>query len=244
MKPTFGKLLFVYSLILVLLTVQSSYGRNSTGIFPSALLQMSDTLRKPFIDTADTTFLRRQAMIHAAEPHHTIYMIDISNSMKEESRLDSLKTGLYYLIHLQRETDRLSLITFNDSAKIIQQFLPPTEKERIAESIDTLITKGSTNVQDALLDAYKIVDSTHRQYQGKTKLVLITDGLFDLNKKIRKKIDTYDKAGIPLSIVLMGSLHDVETIEFLEKICEKGKGTFYYMRKYNLYEVLAMEASN
>lgn len=183
-------------------------------------------------------------MIHAAEPHHNIYLLDISNSMKEESRLDSLKTGLHYLVHLQRETDRMSVITFNDSAKIILQFLPCTQREKIIESIDTLITKGSTNVQDALLDAYKIVDSTRQQYNGKTKLVLVTDGMFDLSKKIRKKIETYDKAGIPLSIILMGSLHDVETIEFLEKICEKGNGNFYYMRKYNLYEVLVAEASN
>lgn len=207
-------------------------------------LQTADTLTRPVIDITDTAFLRRQAIIHAAEPHHTIYLVDISNSMKEESRLDSLKTGLHYLVHLQRETDRLSLITFNDTAKTILQFEPCTQREKIMETIDTLITKGGTNVQDALLDAYKIVDSTRQQYNGKTKLVLVTDGMFDLSKKIRKKIETYDKTGIPLSIILMGSLHDVETIEFLEKICEKGNGNFYYMRKYNLYEVLVTEASD
>lgn len=207
-------------------------------------LQTADTLTRPVIDITDTAFLRRQAIIHAAEPHHTIYLVDISNSMKEESRLDSLKTGLHYLVYLQRETDRLSLITFNDSAKTILQFEPSTQREKIMETIDTLITRGGTNVQDALLDAYKIVDSTRQQYNGKTKLVLVTDGMFDLSKKIRKKIETYDKAGIPLSIILMGSLHDVETIEFLEKICEKGNGNFYYMRKYNLYEVLVTEASD
>lgn len=207
-------------------------------------LQTADTLTRPVIDITDTAFLRRQAIIHAAEPHHTIYLVDISNSMKEESRLDSLKTGLHYLVYLQRETDRLSLITFNDSAKTILQFEPSTQREKIMETIDTLITRGGTNVQDALLDAYKIVDSTRQQYNGKTKLVLVTDGMFDLSKKIRKKIETYDKTGIPLSIILMGSLHDVETIEFLEKICEKGNGNFYYMRKYNLYEVLVTEASD
>lgn len=207
-------------------------------------LQISDTLTKPVIDVEDTTFLRRQTMVQSAEPHHNIYMLDISNSMKEESRLDSFKTGIYYLIHMQRDTDRLSMITFNDSAKVVLQYQPATQRETIMASIDTLVTKGSTNVEDALLDAYKIADSTHQQFQGKTKLVLITDGLFDLNKKLRKKIETYDKAGIPLSIILMGRLQDVETIEFLEKICEKGKGNFYYMRNYNLYEVLATEASN
>lgn len=215
--------------------------KSSNGIvYPT--MQYPDTIPKPVIDPNDTAYQRRQATINAAEPHHNIYLLDISNSMKEESRLDSVKTGLHYLVHLQRESDRVSVITFNDSAKIILQFVPSTERETIISSVDTLITKGSTNVQDALLDAYKIVDST-RHYQGKTKLVLVTDGLFDLSKKIRKKIETYDKAGVPLSIILMGSLHDVETIEFLEKICEKGKGQFYYMRKHNLYEVLVTEAS-
>ncbi len=240
-----NKWLWCGYLLLLTAAVSPAFGQTRGSVSAAgASVNIKDSLLRPVIDTSDTTFIRRKTMIHAAAPHHNLYLIDISNSMKEESRLDSLKTGLHYLIHLQRETDKMSVITFNDTAKVVLKFLPATTREKITESIDTLITKGGTNVQDALLDAYKIVDSTRSQYNGKTKLVLITDGLFDLSKKIRKKIETYDNAGIPLSIILMGSLHDVETIEFLEKICEKGKGQFYYMRKYNLYEVLATEASN
>ncbi len=240
----FHRILTGLRAISVLLVIPAWAVTSRPEMYVMPVLPVADTLINNATDTTDSTYLRHLTTIRTAPPHHNIYLIDISNSMKEESRLDSLKTGLHYLIHLQREEDRLSVITFNDSAKVILRYEPCTNRERITASIDTLITKGGTNVQDALLDAYKIVDSTRQHYHGNTKLVLVTDGMFDLNKKIRRKIEAYDRAGVPLSIILMGSLHDVETIEFLEKICEKGNGRFYYMRKHNLYEVLVTEASN
>ena len=190
----------------------------------------------------DTAAIRHRQLISAAIPHHTVYLLDVSNSMKEEYKLDTLKEAMKYLIALQRSVDNISMIAFADSAKTMLRFIPCDDKNTIYENIDKLQTSGATNAEDALRDGYKLVDGT-TQYNGKTKLVIITDGLFTLEKSTRKKIEAYQKAGIHLSILLLGSIHDIDTIEYFQVLCTKGNGKFYDMRLNKLKEVLVTEAA-
>lgn len=193
--------------------------------------------------TGDTTEQRRRALIQAADPHHTVYLLDVSNSMKEEQKLDTLKEAMKYLVNLQRPVDNISIIAFADSAEIIIRFIPCDEKKLIYTQIDKLQTSGATNAEDAMRDGYKLVDST-KLYKGKIKVVIITDGLFTLEKATKKKIEAYQKAGIHLSILLLGKIHDIDTIEYFQMLCEKGNGKFYDMRRNNLKDVLINEAAD
>lgn len=191
----------------------------------------------------DTTEQRRLNLITAAAPHHTVYLLDVSNSMKEEHKLDTLKEAMKYLVKLQRPVDNISVIAFADSAETIMRFVPCDEKKNIYKDIDKLQTSGATNAEDAMRDGYKLIDNT-KDYKGKTKIVIITDGLFTLEKATRKKIEAYQQAGIHLSILLLGRIHDIDTIEYFQMLCAKGNGKFYDMRKNNLMEVLVNEAAN
>lgn len=195
------------------------------------------------IKQGDSIEQRRRELIRSADPHHTVYLLDVSNSMKEEHKLDTLKEAMKYLVKLQRPVDNISVIAFADSAETIMRFTPCDEKKSIYKNIDKLETSGATNAEDAVLDGYKLVDST-QQYKGKTKIVIITDGQFTLEKPTKKKIEAYQKAGVHLSILLLGSIHDIDTIEYFQMLCAKGNGNFYDMRQNNLMEVLVKEASN
>ncbi len=191
----------------------------------------------------DSTSSRRRSMIGSAEPHHTVYLLDVSNSMKEEHKLDTLKQGMKYLVTLQRAVDNISVIAFADSAEKLMQFKPCNEKDFIYKVIDKLQTSGATNAEAAVRDGYVLVDST-LNYKGKTKVVIITDGQFTLEKTTKKKIELYKAKGVHLSILLLGRIHDIDTIEYFKALCEKGSGNFYDMRQYNLQEVLVKEASD
>lgn len=196
-----------------------------------------------FVQLSDTASLRRRGMIRAADPHHTVYLLDVSNSMKEEHKLDTLKEGVNYLVSLQREVDMISVIAFADSAEAIIRFTPCDQKDIIVQRINKLQTNGATNAEDALRDGYRLVDST-LQYKGITKVLIITDGLFTLEKPMKKKIEYYQKLGVHLSILLLGRIHDLDTLEYFQELCKKGNGNFYDLRFNNLREVLVKEAVN
>lgn len=201
-------------------------------------------VKQPTVEwvTNDTTSDRRRNIIGSAEPHHIVYLLDVSNSMKEEHKLDTLKQGMKYLVNLQRAVDNISVVAFADSSEKLIQFKPCNEKEFIYTVIDKLQTSGATNAEAAVRDGYVLVDST-LNYKGKTKVVIITDGQFTLEKPTKKKIELYKTKGVHLSILLLGRIHDIDTIEYFKALCEKGSGNFYDMRQYNLQEVLVKEAS-
>ncbi|WP_447642200.1 MULTISPECIES: vWA domain-containing protein [Chitinophagaceae] len=191
----------------------------------------------------DTVQNRRHQMILNAIPHHTVYLLDVSNSMLEENKLDTLKQGMKYLVELQRPADRISIIAFADNAVKLMQFEPCDAKNNINETINHLQTNGATNAEAALTDGYRLIDSTPN-YNGQTKMVIITDGQFTLDKKTKKKIKQYQTKGIFLSILLLGRFHSTDTIEYFKELCKQGNGNFYDMHQYNLQEILVKEACN
>lgn len=207
-----------------------------------ALVNDKTTDPPPVYAVTDTVFDRRRNMIDGAVPHHTVYLLDVSNSMKEEHKLDTLKQGMKYLVNLQRAVDNISIVAFADSSYKLMKFKPCNEKDVIHAVIDKLQTSGATNAEAAVRDGYVLVDST-LGYKGKTKVVIITDGQFTLEKSTRKKIELYQTKGVHLSILLLGRIHDIDTIEYFKALCEKGNGNFYDMRNYNLQDVLVKEAS-
>lgn len=199
---------------------------------------------KPTIHfNSDTTENRRREMISSAAPHHTIYLLDVSNSMDEYHKLDTLKQAIKSLVQLQRPVDYISMIAFADSAQKIIQYNPCDQKDFIYNMVDQLKTSGATNAEDAVKDGYSLVDGS-LNYKGKTKVVIITDGQFTLTKKTKKKIEQYQTKGISLSILLLGKWHDDDTIDYFKKLCTKGNGNFYDMSRYSLQDALVREASN
>ncbi len=182
-------------------------------------------------------------MILSADPHHTVYLLDVSNSMREEHTIDTLKKGLKSLVQLQRETDRISIVTFGDSSDILIRFSPCNEKETIFKIIDNLQVRGATNAEAAVNDGYQLVDGSIG-YKGKTKLLIITDGQFALSGKSKRKIRRYQSKGISLSILLLGNRHDPETTGYFRLLCKDGNGNFYDMRKHHLPDVLVKEAAD
>lgn len=193
--------------------------------------------------TTDTVTERRQAMIQAASPHHTVYLLDVSNSMKEDQKLDTLQQAMKYLVGLQRAVDHISMIAFASEVQVLIHFKPCNEKEDIYRAINNLKPGGGTNAEAAVQHGYSLTDSTLR-YKGKTKLVIVTDGQFTLERKTKKKIEQYHKKGISLSIVLLGRVHDAGTIDYFRRLTRQGAGNFYEMNGHLLEEVLVKEASD
>ncbi len=179
--------------------------------------------------------------LQQVQPNHTVYLLDVSNSMMEQGRLDSLKKAILYLVSLQRDVDRISVIEFADKPQTLLHFIACNNLPVVTESINRLETKGATNAADAITKGYGLIDSIGF-YAGVTKLMIITDGAFEIDKRTRKLLEAKQKSGVVLSILLLSKYQETATTTYFNKLIKKGMGQVYTLEQNSLQEVLIQEA--
>jgi uncharacterized protein YegL len=107
-------------------------------------------------------------------PVHCVFLLDISGSM-EGPRLDSVKRSLHCILTFLTPADRITLISFNDTATILLYDIKTTadQKQRMARTIDGLKAGGATNLSAALFEARVVLNTSSDTKQG---VFLLTDG--------------------------------------------------------------------
>lgn len=190
----------------------------------------------------DTLVTDHQQLINNALPHHLVFLLDVSASMNEPGKLDLLKDGAKYLVKLQRSSDHISLLTFSEHSRTLLHNVSCDEKEAINHQIDKLHTHGSTNAGEGIRAAFAIADS-NLIISGKNKIILVTDGKFDLDGKTLKLLKRFQQEQVELLILLLGATENPSLSEELEKLAKKGNGRFYAVNAQTLHDVLIKEAA-
>lgn len=112
-------------------------------------------------------------------PIHIILLIDISESMEDSNKLENVKVCCQSMLQFLQDHDRISLITFGETAQLHLQRVAAdeTNKTFIRERIQTLQVNGCTNLSAGLGYVHTILDSSVDEgNQQKTGLLLLTDG--------------------------------------------------------------------
>ncbi len=181
-------------------------------------------------------------LIQKAVPHHLIYVLDASSSMTEFGRIDSLKKTTKYLVKLQRSQDHISIVTFASIANVILKNNACNYKSKINAKIDEIEAKGSTNIKDGIFKSSQIVDSCQLK-NGITKILLITDGAFKIDKATSKIIKSFKNKKTGFCIIYLGGSSSKKLEEEFKAICKKANGRFYNTNSINLKDILVKEAS-
>ena len=199
----------------------------------------------------DSTFVEKPSLklllsdkgkIENAVPHHLIYLLDASSSMKEENRLNRLKENTKYIVDFQQDKDRISIISFAEGGTVILKNEPCSDKISIHKKIDSITAGGATNVNQGALVAIDLA-LNNKLETGKTTLILITDGVFEMNKLIQEKLKTLNENKIDFCIIYIGPAgNKVAELKF-KAITEKANGRFYTADEKNLRTILVKEAS-
>jgi Mg-chelatase subunit ChlD len=190
--------------------------------------KISDTLIKENTSSKNNESNRDGLNIVQYKPNHLIFLIDISGSMKDSSKLNYLKLSINKLVAQLRPTDYVSLVTYAGRSKVVFEFVNGTNKDIIVKTIDTLTAKGGSYGTDGLLTSYEL----GRKYfiEGANNQIFIaTDGMFnggkltnqDLVKMARRN---FQKDGIKLSAIGFGK--DEKSLYFLKQLALNGKGNF------------------
>lgn len=142
-------------------------------------------------------------------PQHVVFLVDTSTSMRWGSRIEIVRRALRDLPAIVGPEDRLSLVTFNQAAHVLVENSNRDALPQFAAAADSLSAEGATNLVAGLREAFGVA----RQTPGgagrpAVRVVLLTDGLLDLEPAIAEKIEhqVAQAAGekVPLDVIDLG----------------------------------------
>ncbi|MEM6965063.1 MAG: VWA domain-containing protein [Bacteroidota bacterium] len=177
---------------------------------------------EPIRDTVEVTELS----VEQYKSNNLVFLMDRSGSMKSSRKLPLLKLALKRLIGELRDIDRLTLMSFADSAIIHFSTQGVTQKDSLYQLIDSFVATGKTKANKGLQLAY---DYTERNFidDGNNEIILVTDGLFSLSPQDRRRIK--GNRSIVLSVVGLGN--DANAIGNLRKLAAKANGSFIHIKR-------------
>ncbi len=168
--------------------------------------------------------------------NHLIFIIDVSGSMLDSTKLPYLKLVMKELLNNLRPQDNVSVITYSTRHNIILENKSGNNKNSIYQCIDSLHAKGGSYGAEAIEYAY-ILAQKYFIEDGNNQIFIATDGIFNgknfdkekLYKRVKKE---WKNNHIKLSTIAFGSY--TVALDFLQQLANNGNGKM--LRIHNLKE--------
>ncbi len=136
--------------------------------------------------------------------------IDTSLSMEATdvapTRLEAAQSAAKRFLEIIPPKINVGLVSFNGSAAL--KVPPTTDRERVAQSIDTLTLGESTAIGDAIfasLDAISSVPPDDQGTQPPARIVLMSDGTTTVGRPNEDAADAAVQANVPVSTIAFGT---------------------------------------
>lgn len=176
-------------------------------------------------------------LIQKAQPHHLIYLLDASSSMNESGKLAHLKEKATDLVQIQREVDRISIVTFSGKSEILLQSVPCNQKKHIQEKIEHIHAFGQTNIQSGL-ETVKALLTSKKLEKGVNSVLLLTDGEFPLSEETKSIIRELKASKIRICFIYLGKSLGKKQAKSLARTYSELEILFYDTNTIHLEEAL------
>jgi len=157
-------------------------------------------------------------------------LLDTSGSMSTPERIGLVIRSLQLLLDQLHPADRLALLTFDSQARLILDYTPASERDKILQALDSLQTSGSTHLEAGLRLAFSTARAAFDP-AASNRILLFSDGAANLGgataEEILALIADSRRQGLFLSVYGVGrtGVHD----ELLEQLANKGDGTYAFL---------------
>lgn len=163
-------------------------------------------------------------------PSNLVFLIDVSGSMNQPNKLPLLKQSLKLLAEQLSSHDRVAMVVYAGSDRIVLQPTAGSETDTIKAAIDNLQSGGSTHASSGILTAYELAVRSYMP-GGNNRVILVSDGDFNVGITSRSELQTLieekRQSGVYLTVLGFGNgnYHD-DTMEIL---ADKGNGNYAYI---------------
>ena len=172
-----------------------------------------------------------------------VCVVDTSGSMAG-SRITLVKDSLNYLINLMSPNDNFALVTFDSSARVINDFISmtPENKKTIASKIDALKGSGGTDILSGLKLALGLIKSDYSSGERICSMILLSDGEDNPNVDVqfKKHISEVNKDKYVFSLHTMGYGEGHDGLS-MYKISLIRDGGYFYIRQLVLVQDAYLE---
>ncbi len=163
-------------------------------------------------------------------PSNLVFLIDVSGSMHDINKLGLLKKSMKMLVAQLSGRDRVAIVVYAGSDRIVLQSTSCADKNDIYAAIDNLAAGGSTNGAGGIQAAYKLAEQGFMP-KGNNRIILASDGDFNVGTtshgELTKLIEEKRQTGVFLTVLGfgMGNYHD----STMEVLADKGNGNYAYI---------------
>ncbi len=164
------------------------------------------------------------------DPMNIVFLIDVSGSMYSEDKLPLVQKSFSLLTENLTPQDRVSIVTYAGSDRVVLEGADGNDKEKILEAINALEAGGSTAGADGINTAYRIAEKYFIS-GGNNRIVLATDG--DLNvgisseSELTKLVEEKRETGVFLSVLGFGTGNIKDNK--MEALADNGNGNYAYI---------------
>src|SRR5258708_20890556 len=150
--------------------------------------------------------------------------------MDMDNLLPLVQSAFRLLVNNLRAKDTVSIVVYGGTTGIMLNATGGAEKEKILKVIDELVPGGSTPGESGIRLAYNVAQ-THFIKGGNNRVILATDGDFNVGLKTEDELDELitrqRQSGIYLTClgVGMGNYKDSK----IQMLAKKGNGNFAYL---------------
>jgi Ca-activated chloride channel family protein len=163
-------------------------------------------------------------------PNNLVFLIDVSGSMAEPSKLTLLKDAFAVLVDQLRAEDRISIVVYAGAAGLVLPPVSGADKAAIRAALDQLTAGGSTAGGAGIELAYKLAQENFLE-QGNNRVILATDGDFNVGISTIAELETFIEqkraSNIFLSVLGVGR-HGLRD-SVMETLADKGNGNYSYL---------------
>jgi Ca-activated chloride channel family protein len=122
-------------------------------------------------------------------PARLTLLVDVSASMRWGGRLEMVRQALDSFVNRMDKNDRISLVAFSDDARVLIEDADVGQQTQIRAAIAQLVPRSSTNLGAGLRQAYAVAQRGDPAVKLANRIVLLTDGLSELDAPMLQRID-------------------------------------------------------
>jgi len=175
-------------------------------------------------------------------PSNLVFLIDVSGSMDMPNRLPLLQSAFRLLVNNLRDKDSVAIVVYGGITGVMLNTTSGGEKEKILKTIDGLTPGGTTSGESGVKLAYSVARN-HFIKGGNNRVILATDGDFNVGMKTEEELDQLisqqRESGIYLTClgVGMGNYKDSK----IQTLAKKGNGNFAYLDNFKEAEKVLLK---
>ncbi|MDD5728007.1 MAG: von Willebrand factor type A domain-containing protein [Victivallales bacterium] len=162
---------------------------------------------------------------------HYVILLDVSGSMAVNHRMELAKKAIAMLLENLRPSDYISLLVCGSRTRLLSGSgnLKNSRRRQLLAALAATSPQGTADLAQGISTAYEFAEK-HFLPGGSNRVIIISDGIFELNAEGRRNIDRHiaaaRKRGISNIVIGLGGDGDDE---MLEKVAAQGDGSYVFL---------------